>query len=337
MQGQRYVLEAGDLKKMRLVCFDPDLPRPGCVRVAVKVIGLNFADVFAIWGLYCATPKGEFTPGLEFSGTVEAVGAGVNHLKAGDRVMGITRFGAYTTHINLDARYVLPLPAGWDEATGAAFLVQTLTAYYGMVALGQLKRGMTVLIHSAVGGVGLQALQIARAYGCFAIGTVGNAEKRAFVLNRGYDEVLVRGRDFERQLTDALGGRSLELVMDIIGGDYFTLPMKQLAPMGRMVVFGSARYASPGYRPDKLLMLWKFIRRPRVDPQKMIERNTAVLGFNLIWLYERVELMHTLLAELEILHLEPPHVGHRFAFVNMQEAILLFQTGKTIGKVVVEV
>jgi alcohol dehydrogenase len=335
VNAQKYMLKAGNLADMRPLSFELPAPADGQVQVSVQAIGLNFADVFAIWGLYSATPPGIFTPGLEFSGIVQAVGNGVTHLRPGDQVMGVTRFGAYTTALNLDARYVLPLPQGWDFPTGAAYLVQTLTAHYGMLHLGDMQRRHNVLIHSAVGGVGLQALQIAKAYGCFSIGTVGSASKLDFALAQGYDRVILRGPDFEARLREALDGRPLNLVMDSIGGPYFSIPYAMLAPMGRVVVFGSARYASPGDRPNKLHMLWHYLRRPKVDPQGMPETNRGVLGFNLIWLYERAELMHQLLGELEALQLYPPHVGHVFPFEQLPDAVRLFQTGKTVGKVVV--
>ena len=170
----RYLLKAGSLADLQALEFQPDDPAAHEVQVAVKAIGLKFADVFAIWGLYGATPKGACTPGLEYAGVVEKVGAAVTGLRPGDRIMGVTRFGAYTTHLNIDARYTMPLPEGWDFATGAAYVVQTLTAYYGMVHLGAMQKGSNVLIHSAVGGVGLQALKIAKSYDCFTIGTVGS-------------------------------------------------------------------------------------------------------------------------------------------------------------------
>lgn len=332
---KRYELEAGNLAHMRCLEFDLKDPQDHEVQIGVKCIGLNFADVFAIWGLYGATPKGTFTPGLEFAGVVLKTGASVSHLKPGDRVMGVTRFGAYTTHLNIDARYAMPLPADWDFAAGASYLVQTLTAYYGMVYLGNLQKGHTVLVHSAAGGVGLQAVQIARAYGCYTIGTVGNPSKVALCLEKGYDEVLVRGRDFEQALKKALGDRSLELIMDSVGGDYFTIPFQMLAPMGRAVVFGSARYASPGDKPNKWRMLGIWLKRPKVDPQRLVETNRGVLGFNLIWLYERASLMHQLLDELAAYDLTAPYVGHTFSFEALPDAVRLFQTGRTVGKVVV--
>lgn len=332
----RYVLEAGNLADMKLQPFELAEPQPEEVQIAVRAIGLNFADVFAIWGLYGATPQGAFTPGLEYAGEVIMTGKFITHLKPGDKVMGVTRFGAYTSHLNIDGRYAMPLPSNWDFATGAAYLVQTLTAYYGMVHLGALQKGQTVLIHSAVGGVGLQALKIAEAYGCYTIGTVGTEQKVAFAKKEGYQEVIVRGKNFEADLTKALAGRPLELVMDSVGGPFFSIPFNMLAPMGRVVVFGSARYAQPGDKPNKLHLLKHWLTRPKVDPQKLPETNRGVLGFNLIWLYERAALMHSLLQELEQLNLTAPHVGHRFLYDQLPDAVRLFQTGKTVGKVVVE-
>ena len=180
-------------------------------------------------------------------------------------------------------------------------------------------------------------MKIARAFDCFTIGTVGSAAKVDFAKKEGYDQVIVRGADFEEQLKAALGERPLELVMDSVGGRYFTIPFKILAPMGRVVVFGSARYASVGNRPNIFRLLYHFLTRPKIDPQQLPENNKAVLGFNLIWLYERAELMRQLLLEINDLRLAPPHVGHVFPFEKMHEAIRLFQTGKTVGKVVVEV
>lgn len=337
MQIRRYTIHSGSLKNLKLRDDTLPPPGPGEVQVAVKAVGLNFADVFAIWGLYKAAPKTEFTPGLEYAGVVEAVGTGVAHLRPGDRVMGVTRFGGYASGLNIDARYVVPLPDGWDFNTGAAYLVQTLTAYYGMVELGNLLPGQTVLIHSVAGGVGLQGLKIAKAMGCFVVGTVGQANKTALASANGCDRVLVRGKDFEQELRDALGGRPLELVMDTVGGRYFSIPFRMLAPMGRLIVVGSSRYASVGNRPNIFNLLRHFLTRPMVDPQNLPNQNKGLFGFNLIYLYERADLMHRLLSELDTLRLAPPHVGHVFPFEQLKDATLLFQSGKTVGKVVLEV
>jgi alcohol dehydrogenase len=339
MQYQSYQLRAGSLKNLQKVHATLPPPAPHEVTVATEAIGLNFADIFAIWGLYGATPPGVFIPGLEYAGTIVQVGAAVATVKVGDKIMGLTRFGAYTTHLNIDHRYVVPLPAGWSFAQGAAYLVQAFTAYYALKELGNLKPGQTVLIHSAAGGVVILAGRIAKKMGAYAIGTVGNSSKVDFLLQEeGYDQVIVRSQNtFTEDLKKSLGGRELNLILDSIGGKYFTMGFNVLAQMGRVVTYGSARYASVGDRPNYLRLLYYFLTRPKVDPQKLPEKNKGVLGFNLIWLYDRVELMNELLIELQAMDIGVPYVGHTFAFDELPAAVKLFMSGKTMGKVVVVV
>ncbi|MEO5581403.1 MAG: zinc-binding dehydrogenase [Saprospiraceae bacterium] len=332
---KRYTVHSGSLKNLKLRQDILPNPGPGEVQIEVKAIGLNFADVFAIWGLYKAAPKTEFTPGLEYSGIVTTIGEGVAGLKPGDKVMGVTRFGAYTTGLNIDARYIILLPPEWDFNIGASYLVQTLTAYYALSTLGEIKSGQQVLIHSVSGGVGLQALKIAKALGCFVIGTVGDKDKVARAMSTGCDRVLIRGSQFEGELLQALDHRPLDLVLDTIGGRYFTIPFRHLTAMGRIIVVGSSRYSTVGNRPNILHLLRHYLTRPKIDPQNLPNQNKSIMGFNLIYLYERVELLHQLLNELNELKLEKPYVGHVFPFDRLADAISLFQGGKTMGKVVV--
>lgn len=338
MERKSYQLKAGSLRNMELVSGKLPPPGPSEVTVEVHAIGLNFADIFAIWGLYGATPEGTFIPGLEYSGVVAAVGPEVTDWKPGDRVMGVTRFGAYTTHVTIDLRYLIALPGDWSFEEGAAYLVQVLTAYYGLVYLGDLQPGQTVLIHSAAGGVGTFAGRIARAKGAYTIGTVGSRRKVDYLRSEGYEGWIVRHpRTFRQELQQALDGRELHLIMECIGGKIFSIGFDLLAPMGRHIVYGSARYGSVGNRPNYLRLLWLFLNRPKIDPQKLPEKNKSVMGFNLIWLYDRVELMHRILGEIEALPLGKPTVGQVYPFPELKNAILRFQTGETIGKVVVTV
>jgi len=336
-QRKFYQLKAGNIRNLKIV--EAALSEPAATEVTVEVrsIGFNFADLFAIWGLYSATPKGIFTPGLEYSGVIIKVGSAVKNVKVGDKVMGVTRFGAYTSHLNTDQRYAIPLPEGWTFPEGAAYLVQMLTAYYGLVYLGNIQKNSTVLIHSAAGGVGIWANRIAKQFDAFTIGTIGRSAKLDFLKQEGYDRGIVRGKDFSKRLKESLEDRALNLVMECIGGDIFKVGYEQMAEMGRMIVYVSARYASPGDRPNYPKMIYEFLRRPKIDPQKIIEENKSIMGFNLIWLYERADLMHQILNEVSELDLGKPHVGHEFAFDQLVDAMKLFQTGKTIGKVVVNV
>lgn len=333
----RMIPKAGSIDNLKLVDEELGTPQPDEVTVVVKSIGLNFADIFAMYGLYGATPEGSFVPGLEFSGEVVNLGSQAEKYRIGDRVMGVTRFGGYTSHINIKEQYASPLAEDWTFEEGAAFLVQGLTAYYALVHLGNLKKGGTALIHSAAGGVGLLANKIAKEYDATTIGTVGNETKLALLNEQGYDYGIVRGKDFKQDLVRALGDKSLDVVLECIGGKYFTDSYAVMAKQGRLVVYGSARYGQTSSRPNYFKLILKYLTRAKLDPQKMIEENKSVMGFNLIWLYEQEELMKEVLDGLNELNIGKPHVGHVFDFHQMREAIQLFQSGKTVGKVIVNI
>jgi len=346
-----------------LHCIAEPVPPLGAndVLIEVRAIGLNFADIFAIFGLYSATPKGSFIPGLEYAGVVLERGQNVSHIALGERVMGAIRFGAYTTHVVVDASYVQPIPEGWSFSEGAAFLVQSLTAYYALKHLGGLEQfgafseqpAPTVLIHSAAGGVGLLAHRIAKTMmqgRVTTIGTIGSAAKSDLLKREGYDHVIVRSggstsssasssassaERFRAELQAALDGRPLHLILDSLGGSIMRVGYETLAPAGRMVCFGSAHLAFQGNRPNYPKLLWKYLQRPRFDPLAMIEQNKGILGFNLIYLWENLPLLHQMVNELALMRLPKPFVGHVFPFERLPEALTTFQSGNTTGKVVV--
>ncbi|MHC2990239.1 zinc-binding dehydrogenase [Pontibacter sp. HJ8] len=329
--------KAGSIKDLTRQTEELGQPRADEVCVRVEAIGLNFADIFAMQGLYSATPAGSFIPGLEFSGEIIAVGEAVEDWQVGDRVMGVTKFGGYVSHINIHRRYVIPLPESWSFEEGAGFLVQGLTAYYALTELGNLQPGMAVLIHSAAGGVGILANRICKKYGAYTIGTVGRADKVDFLLAKeAYDAVIVREDDFYGKLKAALGNRPLHLIMECIGGKILEQGWRAMAPMGRMVVYGNASFSSHGARPNYPRLLWKFLKRPKIDPLRLPTENKSLMGFNLIYLYEQTDMMHQMLSGLQALQLKPQHIGHVFPFEEMHAAIHLFQQGKTVGKVVVK-
>ena len=338
LQRQVYRMpKAGSIKNLKLQTEALEPPTADEVCVEVKAIGLNFADIFAIQGLYSATPAGSFIPGLEFSGEVIAIGSAVKEWKVGDKVMGATKFGGYVSHINIHHRYVLPLPADWSFEEGAGFLVQGLTAYYALTELGNIRKGMTVLIHSAAGGVGIVANRICKKFDCYTIGTVGSAKKVDVLRNEErYDEVIVRDHNFYKRLRTALGDRHLQLIMECIGGKILKQSWKAMAPMGRMVVYGSASFTSHGDKPDYPKLIWRYLRRPKIDPLRLPTQNKSLMGFNLIYLYEQTDMMHEMLERLQALQLKPQHIGHVFPFRDMHAAIQLFQKGETVGKVIVK-
>ncbi|MEO9967873.1 MAG: zinc-binding dehydrogenase [Reichenbachiella sp.] len=336
MERQAYRLsKVGSTANLKLVTENLDEPQSNEVQIEVHAIGLNFADIFAIHGLYSAAPEGSFVPGLEFSGKVTKIGSKVTGYKVGDRIMGVTRFGGYASHLNIDDRHIVPLPEDWSYEEGAAYLVQGMTAYYALVTLGGLQKHHTVLIHSGAGGVGIMANRIAKSFSAYTIGTIGSDKKMNVLTEEGFDGKIVRSKKFGKDLKQALDGRELNVIVETIGGEIFKAGYNLLAPQGRMVVVGASQFASPGNKPNYIKLLWKFLTRPKIDPQQMIQENRSVMGFNLIWLYEKVDIMDDILAEMSKLDLGRPKVGQSFSFENLQDAIKLFQSGHSTGKVVV--
>ena len=331
--------EAGRLSALRLL-EKPLHPLPAdCIRIETRAIGLNFADVFALLGLYSATPKGPFTPGLEFAGIVTGIGRQADTpLREGDCVMGVTRFGAYASHVDVQPQYCVPLPRDWDFAHGAAFLVQTLTAWYALVPLGAVRPGQTVLVHSAAGGVGLQALAICRHLRARPVGTVRSAKKQAFLSERGYEEIIVRppSGKITAPLRALLGHTPVDCVLDAIGGRVQRESYALLGPGGRLVVFGAADLMPKGARVNPLHLAWRYRSTPRFSPLNMINENKAILAFNLIWLWDRVDLLQEHMDAMIKANLPAPYVGRRFPFQDAPHALRHLQSGDSIGKVLLE-
>jgi alcohol dehydrogenase len=328
--------KAGSIRRLRLV--EDELPplKSDHVRVRVRAVGLNFADLFALTGLYSATPAGPFIPGLEFSGEVSEVGRSVAGfaLAPGQPVMGCIRFGGYAEILDVPASQLRTIPQTWTFEQGAAFCAQTLTAWYALSTLGAVAAGQWVLIHSAAGGVGLQAMAISRALGAVPVGTVSSQHKKAFLAKHGHERVIVRGRDFAGQLDDTLQGQPLHLVLDAIGGKIQRQSFEALAPTGRMIVFGAALFAPGRNRPRYLASVWNYLRRPRYDPLSMISANKSVMAFNLIWLWQEQALFDRLMDEILDLSLAPPHVGRTYPFDEAHAALEHLRSGRSIGKIV---
>ena len=335
-----------------------DPPGPGEVRVKVRAIGLNFADVFSVLGLYGATPDCPFVPGLECCGVVEAIGPPDENLPegtvvppvaVGDSVMVVTRFGAYASAVNAPLHQCRPLPAGWTHEQGAAFLVQGLTAFYALKKLGDVRKGHTVLVHSAAGGCGLFGLGICNALGAVPIATVGSPTKVSAILERFPDmdpeTIIVRERkrfgDQVEAAATAAGSTdgTCDVVMDAVMGDFFKGGWSRLARGGRYVVYGAADLTPAGdlgWNVFGWLKLgWKYVNRPTVDPTNLPGDNKSVMGFNLIWMFDKIVELGELLGGLTDLGLPAPKVGEVFTFDKLPSAIRVFQSGGTSGKVVV--
>jgi len=219
-------------------------PGPGEALVRHTAIGLNFVDTYHRTGLYKVPLP--FTPGQEAAGVVEAVGPGVD-LKVGERVAyGTGPVGAYTEVRVLEAARLVPLPAGIDDRTAAAMMVKGLTAQYLLRQTTTVKRGETIVLHAAAGGVGLIACQWAKHLGATVIGTAGSEEKAAVARAHGCDHVILYNQeDVAARVRALTGGRGVPVVFDGVGKATFAGSLDSLAPRGLLVAFGNASGAVP--------------------------------------------------------------------------------------------
>src|SRR6516164_291327 len=222
---------------------DPQ-PRPDEIRIRVEASGVNFADVMGRLGLYPDLPKIPVAPAYEVAGRVDAVGGGIYAGWVGRDVFSLTRFGGYADVVCAPQAQVFPRPPGMSAQEGASIPVNYLTAWQLIVVMGGLKPGETVLIHSAGGGVGIAATQIAKHIGARVIGTA-SAAKHAELRILGIDHLIdYRTEDFEARARQITGGRGVELILDAVGGDSLRKGFRLLAPTGRLGVFGASSAAT---------------------------------------------------------------------------------------------
>ena len=225
----------------------PDLvPGAGEVVVDVRAAGVNFPDVLTVQGKYQVRPPLPFTPGNEFAGTVRAVGAGVAGFAPGDRVIGFTRTGAFAEQALAPVSALLPMPDEMDFDIAAAITLTYGTAYHALADRAQLQAGETVLVLGASGGVGLAAIEVAKALGARVIAAASSDDKLAACAAGGADVLVNYERDDLREaLRAATGGRGPDVIVDPVGGKYSEPALRSIAWRGRHLVVGFAAGAIP--------------------------------------------------------------------------------------------
>ena len=215
-------------------------PKPGEVLIRHAAVGLNFIDVYFRTGLYKA-PSLPAVIGMEAAGTVEAVGDGVEDLRAGDRVAyAMGPIGAYAEARTIRADALVKLPADIPSEMAAAMMLQGLTAQYLLRRTYKLQAGETILVHAAAGGVGLILVQWAKAIGATVIGTVSTEAKAELARAHGCDHVVLQGEDLPARVSEITRGARLPVVYDSIGRDTFEASLDCLAPFGLLVSYGNA-------------------------------------------------------------------------------------------------
>ncbi len=254
-------------------------PAPGEATVRHQAVGLNYIDTYHRTGLYpLPLPSGI---GLEGAGVVEAVGEGVSEVKVGDRVAYAGGpVGAYAEARNIPAHRLLVLPDAIAFETGAAMMLQGLTAAYLLRRTYRVQAGDAVLIHAAAGGVGLIACQWARALGATVIGTVGSKAKAELAMAHGCHHVInYSTENFSERVREITGGEGVAVVYDGVGKDTFMGSLDSLRPLGMMVSYGNASGPVPPL--DLLLLSQKgalFITRPTLMHYTAKRADLAALG-----------------------------------------------------------
>lgn len=314
-------------------------PGPGEVRIRVKAAGVNFADILARMGLYPDAPPPPMVVGYEVSGYVDAVGPGPTRHEIGRRVLAVSRFGGYADHVIVPADFVWPVPANLSHNEAAAIPIAYLTAVLALSRMAGLKAGETILIHSAGGGVGIAAAQLARLRRSIVIGTASPA-KHGALRAMGLDHVLDSGSgDLETEVARLTNGRGVDVVLDARGGEQLAQSYRMLARLGRLVVYGSQALVVGRVRDEERVQSF-LQQRPLFDPLDLMNANKGVFGLNLAHLWgERrfaAASMEALLTDFAAGRLKAV-VAKAFPLARAGEAHAFLQDRGNIGKVVLTV
>src|SRR5262249_53448023 len=308
-----------------LVTDDIDRPQPrdGEALIKIESAALNFPDLLVIAGKYQVKPALPFSPGLEVAGTVEELGAGVQGLRPGQRVMAQLNMGGFAEYAVAPLGAIRPLPSGMTYDEGAAFPLVYQTSYFGLAYRAALKPGESVLIHSAAGGVGLAALQIAKALGAGRIfATAGSDAKLELLKQQGADIALnYEKEDFVDVVKRETGGRGVDVIYDPVGGEVGERSTKCIAFEGRLLLIGFTSGKFSNFVSNHILI-----------------KNYSVVGLH--WgSYRqhnpaRIEQAWKELFDLYEQGKLKPVIGGRFKMDDVAEAMEFLGSRQAVGKVV---
>lgn len=270
----------GGLESIDFASCEESDPAAGEVKIRVHRAGINFADLMMRQGLYGSAPDFPFTPGYEASGEISMVGAGVEGLEVGQRVLAMTGFGGYSQSVTLEARRVIPIPDSMSFDAAASLGVTYGTAYHMLVHLGGLRTGHSVLIHHAAGGVGTAAAQICRALGATNLIGTASAAKKEFVETQGMRFVDRDSEDFVEVCKSLTDGKGVHQAIDPVGGSHLMRSYKALRNGGKLHCFGASS-AVPSSNRSMFAALKMWRSTPKFDPLKMMNSNKAVFGVHM--------------------------------------------------------
>lgn len=333
---QVWIDKPGDVTVLTVREAPDPVPGPGEVLIRVAAAGVNFADVLARMGMYPDAPPLPAVVGYEVAGTVALMGEGVEGLREGQEVVALTRFGGYSEMVAVPAAQVYPAPLGLSAPEAAAIPVNYATAALALHRFGSLRRGETVLVQNAGGGVGIAAVQLAKARGATVYGTA-SAWKHDTLRTIGVDHAIdYRSEDFVTSIRDLTGGRGVDVILDPVGGSSLKRDLQILAPMGRLIAFGLSESVRNGRR-SKLSLVAAALRMPRPGFVSLLNNNHSIAGLNIGHLWHEIPRVRGVLEET-IAEIQRgdyrPTVFAEVPFHEAPEAHRILQDRRNIGKVV---
>ena len=298
-------------------------PRAGQVRLKVQAAGINFADVLAVKGEYLTPTKLPLIPGGEFAGMIDALGEGVTGFEIGQQVAALTGNGALQEYATLPVQGIIPVPDGLSAAEAAAFPVSYLTAYITLITLGRAEKGETVLVQGAAGALGTALIQVARALDLSIIALASTEEKLKIAADLGAQTTLISERDdIVDAVKEATGGKGVNILVEITGGEMVQRSLRMLANRGRLMIVGAASG-----------------ERASLDGAALMKKNLSVTGVWLTPMLSEPGMVQDALAFFNPLVKEGqlrPQVGPRYPLGEAAQAFQDILDRKTTGKVTIE-
>ncbi|MBI5920438.1 MAG: NAD(P)H-quinone oxidoreductase [Betaproteobacteria bacterium] len=317
---------AGTAESMHLAEGPVPVPAPGEILIRVDFAGVNRPDVAQRAGLY--PPPQDASPilGLEVAGRVAALGSGVAEWQVGDLVTALVPGGGYAEYCVTPAPHALPIPAGLTLAEAAGLPETWFTVWANLMQMAGLKAGERLLVHGGSSGIGLTAIHLARHLGVEVIVTVGNAEKVAFCLNHGADFAIdYRQEDFVAKVKQITAGEGVDVILDMVGGDYIQKNVKLLRRDGRLVMIAFLEGSKTQFDFMPVMLKRLVLTGSTMRPRSVAEK-TAI----------REALLRQIWPALSAGHLKP-HLHATFPLGQAAEAHRLMESSQHIGKIVLRV
>lgn len=335
----------GGHRQLKIKEFPTPTPQKNEVLVEISAAGVNFADVFIRLGLYKSAKEfvgWPITPGFEYSGKVLACGEDVTDLKIGAPVFGVSLFGGYASHICVPRDQVFPIAkdSRFSADQWAAFPTVFLTAYHGLFQNFVLRPQMTILVHSAAGGVGSALLQLGTIADCRMIGVVGASHKTKTALDCGAAVVIDKSRQDLWLKVKENCPTGCDVVFDANGPATLKQSYNHLAATGKLVIYGfHSMLSKKGGLARAINLAIQYFRIPRWNPLNMTGANKSIITFNLSYLFHRMDLfkeaMHDLLRWVEEGKIKMPPV-QAVSFEKVAEAHQALESGTTVGKLILK-